>query len=265
MYIVILMKKLLKPVLIFLFLISTASLLNAQFYQVYGYLTPDANEKELVYWTSFIPSSDHSYEFFGDTVSRQGLFAHSFELEYGITNNLTVALYFDFEQPKGESIRWIRTKAVMLYYQLFDKNLLPVDLALYAEYKLPRKGYKRSEEIEFKLIMEKDIKFHRIILNPTFEKKISGEEVTEGVEFILNGAYTYTKSLVFQPRLEYYSKMGELYDMPAYGEQKNYIFPSFDLFFGKYGQFRWHAGVGIGLTNPADNLIIKSILSWGFF
>ena len=175
------MKKILKPVLIFLFLIGTASFLNAQFYQVYEYLTPDANEKEVVYWTSYIPSSDHSYEFFGDTVNRQGLFSHSFELEYGITNNLTMALYFDFEQPKGESIRWIRTKAVMLYYQLFDKNLLPVDLALYAEYKLPRKGYKRSEEIEFKLIMEKDIKFHRIILNPTFEKKISGEEVTEGV------------------------------------------------------------------------------------
>jgi hypothetical protein len=254
-----------------LFLVSGALLfcfsahLYAQFYQVYGYTTPDANEKELVYWTSYIPSSDHSYAFFGDTLGRQGLFAHSLELEYGVTNNLTVALYFDFEQPKGENIRWIRTKAVMLYYQLFEKNLLPVDLALYAEYKLPRKDYKTSEEIEFKLILEKDIKFHRILLNPTFEKKISGEEVAEGVEFILNGAYTYLKSPVFQPRLEYYSKMGELYDMPAYSEQKNYIFPSFDLFFGKYGQFRWHAGVGFGLTDPADNIIIKSILSWGFF
>ena len=191
--------------------------------------------------------------------------AYSLELEYGITNRLTVALYADFEQPKGESLRYIRAKAVMLYYQLFEKNQMPVDFALYAEYKLPRKGYKESEEIEFKLIMEKDIKFHRIILNPTFEKKISGEDVTEGVEFILNGAYTYTKSLVFQPRLEYYSKMGELIDAHPWGEQKNYIFPSFDLYFGKYGQFRWHAGVGFGITNPADNLIVKSILSWGFF
>jgi len=238
--------------------------LHAQFYQVYGYTTPGANEKELVYWTTYIPSSDQSYSFFGDTVSRQGMFAHSMELEYGITNNLTVAIYFDFEQPKGQNCRWVYTKGVMLYYQLFQKNLLPVDLALYAEYKLPRKGYKHSEEIEFKLIMEKDIKYHRIILNPTFEKKISGEDVTEGMEFILNGAYTYFKSDKFQPRLEYYSKMGELYDPTSFGEQKNYIFPSFDLFFGKYLQFRWHAGVGFGLTNPADNIIVKSILSWGF-
>jgi len=248
-----------------LLLIVCSSTIKAQFYQVYGYLTAEANEKELVYWTTYIPSSDQSYSFFGDTVSRQGLFAHSLELEYGITNKFTVALYADFEQPKGSDFRWVRTKAVALYYQLFEKNLLPVDLALYAEYKLPRRGYKNSEEIEFKLIMEKDIKAHRIILNPTFEKKVSGEDVSEGVEFIFNAAYLYTGNSKFQPRLEYYSKIGELYDPHSFGEQKNYIFPSFDLYFGKYGQFRWHAGVGFGLTDPADNIIIKSILSVGFF
>jgi hypothetical protein len=259
------MSKFYTSVLFFALIHSISLDLKSQFYQVYGYETLDANEKELVYWTSFIPSSDAEYPFFGDTVSRQGLFAHSFEIEYGISNRLTVALYADFEQPKGKNVKWVRTKAVMLYYSLFEKNKMPLDMALYLEYKLPRKDYKRSEEIELKLILEKDIKFHRIILNPTFEKKISGEDVQEGVEFILNGAYTYTGSLVFQPRLEYYSKMGELYNMPSYADQNNYIFPSFDLFFGKYGQFRWHAGVGFGLTDPSDNMVIKSILSWEFF
>ena len=259
------MKNTLRIFILGLLFTGSSQVLNAQFYQVYGYLTAEANEKELVYWTSYIPSSDHDYPFFGDTVSRKGMFAHSIELEYGITNKLTVALYADFEQPKGSNIRWVRTKAVALYYQLFEKNLLPVDLALYAEYKLPRKGYKSSEEIEFKLIMEKDIRAHRVILNPTFEKKISGEDITEGVEFIFNAAYMYTGSASFQPRLEYYSKIGELYDPHSFGEQKNYIFPSFDLYFGKYSQFRWHAGVGFGLTDPADNIIVKSILAWGFF
>jgi len=259
------MKRFLLLIVVSLVLLGVTDKAKAQFYQVYGYTTPDAQEKELVYWTSFIQSSDHSYSFFGDTVGRKGLLAHSFEFEYALTNRLTVALYADFEQPKGESLRWIRTKAVMLYYQILEKNLLPVDLALYAEYKLPRKGYKNSEEIEIKLIMEKDIKAHRIILNPTFEKKISGVDVTEGVEFILNGAYLFTGNQVFQPRIEYYSKMGEPMGMNSFGEQKNYLFPAFDLYFGKYGQFRWHAGVGFGITDPADNIIVKSILSWGFF
>lgn len=237
----------------------------SQFFKVYGYATLDANEKELVLWNSYIPVSDQDYTFFDETVGRSGLLAHSIELEYGITNSFTVALYADFEQPRGMPLRYVRAKAVAIYYSFADKGLLPVDFALYGEYKLPRKGYKNYEELELKLIMEKDIGFHRVILNPTFEKKISGPDVDEGVEFVLNGAYTYTKSLVFQPRLEYYSSMGELYDLPVFAEQKHYIFPSMDVFFGKYGQFRWHAGVGFGLSGKADDLIIKSILSWEFF
>ena len=249
--------------MVVLLLFSTSA--NSQFFKVYGYATLDAGEKELVLWNSYVPASNNSYSFFGNNVERSGLLAHSIELEYGITHNFTAAIYMDFEQPKGEELRWIRSKAVMVYYSFFDKNYLPVDLALYGEYKLPRRGYGDSEEIEIKLIMEKDIGFHRIILNPTAEKKISGEDVAEGIEFILNGAYTYVKSLVFQPRVEYYSKMGELYHPHPFAEQKNYIFPSFDLYFGKNLQFRWHAGVGFGLTDPTDNLVIKSIFSWEFF
>jgi hypothetical protein len=259
------MKKAFRSLLVTGLMLGFQLTLSAQFFRVYQYTTADANEKELVYWISYIPSSDHSYPFFGDTVDRKGLLAHSVELEYGITNKLTVGLYADFEQPRGESLRYIRAKAVMLYYSLFVKNQMPVDLALYAEYKLPRKGYGNSEEIEFKLIIEKEFGFHRIDLNPTFEKKISGEDVGEGVEFSLCGSYVCTKSPVFQPRLEYYSKYGELYDIPGFDEQEHYIFPSFDLYFGKYYQFCWHAGVGFGLTGTTDNIVIKSILSWGFF
>lgn len=259
------MKNLNKIILFSILLLGTSSMAMAQFYQVYGYTTLDPSEKEFVYWTSYIPSSDHDYSFFGEDVSRKGLFAHSLEFEYGLSPNYTVAFYMDFEQPAGNDFRWIRTKAVMMHYSLFEKGQLPVDLALYAEYKLPRKGYKIAEEIEIKLIMEKDLGSHRFILNPTFEKKISGPDIEEGVEFILNGSYSFLRSSKFNPKLEYYSKMGELYDMNIFNDQKNYIFPSFDLFFGKYAQFRWHAGVGFGLTDPADNVIIKSILSWEFF
>lgn len=252
-------------VFLLFFLLVCGVQLKAQFYQVYGYATLDANEKELVLWNTYIPSSDHEYSFFGESVPRKGMFAHSMELEYGITNNFTVALYADFEQPAGKDLKWIRSKAVMIYYSFADKNLLPVDLAIYGEYKLPRPDYKNYEELEIKLIMEKDIGFHRIILNPTVEKKISGDDVGEGVEFALNGAYTYTGSLKIQPRVEYYSKMGELYEPHLFTEQTHYVFPAVDLFFGKYQQFRWHVGVGFGLTDPADNLIVKSILSWEFF
>ena len=211
-----------------------------------------------MYWTSYVPG-DGSY-------GGSNYFGHSLEVEYGITGNYTIALYADFQHSAGNDFEYIRAKAVMMHYQFLDKNALPVDLGVYLEYKPPRRmDSVKSEEIELKLILEKDIKFHRITLNPTFEKKISGMEVSEGVEFAFNGGYAYTKSMVFQPRLEFYTKMGELYDLSPFNQQQNYIFPAFDLFFGKYGQFRWHAGVGIGLTGEAEDLVVKSILSWEFF
>ncbi|HKL67933.1 MAG TPA: hypothetical protein VJ877_08590 [Bacteroidales bacterium] len=259
------MKKSIKIIPAILFLLLASSAVHAQFFRVYEYTTLDPSEKEFVYWTTYIPSSDNNYDFFGNSVSREGMFAHSLEFEYGLSPAWTIAFYMDFEQPKGENLKWIRTKAVMLHYSLFEKGQLPVDLALYGEYKLPRRDYGLSEELEFKLIIEKDFGSHRFVLNPTFEKKISGPEVDEGVEFALSGAYSFIRSLKFQPRIEYYSKMGELIEPDIFGDQEHYIFPSFDLFFGKYSQFRWHAGVGFGLTDPADNVIIKSILSWEFF
>lgn len=257
-------KTLIPGLLLFLFF-TLSNQLTGQFYKIYGYQTPDANEKEIVYWLSAIPSSDHQYSFFGEEVNRQGLLAHSLEIEYGISNHFTMAFYLDFEQPPGKDLKLIKTKTVMLHYRFFEKKARPVDMAIYLEYILPRKGYKNSEELELKFILEKDMGFHTVVLNPTFEKKISGEDVEEGVEFAFNAGYYYKKNLRIQPGLEIYSKMGELYDMKGFQDQKNYIFPSVDLFLGKNYALHWHAGIGIGLTDPADNIILKSILSFELF
>ena len=120
------MRTLFRLIVVSIILFTFCQKANSQFYQVYGYTTLDANEKELVIWNTFIPSSDHDYSFFGETAPRAGLMAHSLELEYGITRNFTVATYADFEQPQGHDLKWIRTKAVAIYYSIREKNLLPV-------------------------------------------------------------------------------------------------------------------------------------------
>ena len=63
----------------YIFLTTVISLLcwhnglDAQFFRVYGYMTAEAREKELVMWNSYIPSSDLDYSFFGENVVRDGL------------------------------------------------------------------------------------------------------------------------------------------------------------------------------------------------
>jgi hypothetical protein len=254
-----------KPLLALLFFIlvrfSLPSAASAQFYKVYEYTTPDGGEVELVYWTTYIPSSSQKYDFYGESVVREGLVAHSLEVEYGLSHHWTVAAYVDFENPADAKLRRTNLKAVLARYRFFEKGSRPVDIAVYLEYILPTKGYKNSEEIEFKTILEKDFRDLTLSLNPTFEKKVSGE-VEEGVEFNFAGGIYYKRSQFIQPGLEFYTRMGELAETRSFGEQKAVLFPTVDLFFKQY--FHWHLGAGFGLSDNSDDVILKSIFSFEY-
>jgi hypothetical protein len=243
--------------------------LHAQFYKVYDYQPTEAGEIEAAMWNSFIISSDVDYNYFGQTLSRQSLFAHSLELEYGLSNKWGIAAYFDFEDPKGGGFRHVRTKALMAHYAFFEKGSRPVDIAIYLEYIFHSRSYKDYEELEVRLILEKDVGAFRIDFNPIFEKKTSGPDVTEGVEFnyalgvyyLNNGEGVYfTKNLMIQPGIEIYGKMGELAHVKKWDDQQFHIFPTVDLFIGK--RLHWHAGIGFGLTEASDKITFKSILSY---
>jgi hypothetical protein len=252
-----------KKIIFLVFLISPF-ISYGQFFKVYPYMTAEAGEKEVVYWFSAV-SSDHQYSFFGDVIDRHGLTAHSVELEYGLSNKWTAGLYFDFEQPAGQQLRHIKTKALMFHGRFWEKGERPVDLGLYVEYILPRKEYADAEQLELKIIMEKDFGFHSLVLNPTFEKNVSGHDISEGLEFAVNGGWYYRESLKIQPGVEFYTKWGEVREMSPFKESNVYLFPSIDIIFGTHGSITWHTGAGFGLTEPADNFVFKSILSFGFF
>ncbi len=259
-------KKILFIAFVFLFSLPT---LHAQFYRVYDYQPTEAGEIEAAMWNSFVLSSDVDYDYFGQTLSRQSLLAHSLELECGLSKKWGIAAYFDFEDPKGGGLRHVRTKALMAHYAFFDKGSRPVDIAIYLEYIFNSRNYEDSEELEVRLILEKDVGPFRIDLNPIFEKKTSGSEVSEGMEFnyalgiyyLNNGEGIYfTKNLMVQPGIEFYGKMGEATHMKKWDDQRHYIFPTVDLFIGK--RLHWHAGLGFGLTKASDKITFKSILSY---
>jgi len=251
-------------------IISLLSLqaLHAQLYKVYGYQPAEAGELEFVIWNSYVLSSDVSYNFFGREMDRKNLMAHSLELEYGLSNKFGIAAYIDFEDPKGGSFRHIRTKAIMAHYAFFEKGSRPLDIAIYLEYIINNKDYKDYEELEVRLILEKDIGAFRVDFNPIFEKKTSGSKADEGLEFNYalgvyysnneEGIYS-SKNIMIQPGIEFYGKMGEISDFKPFKKQRHYIFPTLDFFIGK--RFRWHTGIGFGLTEASDKITIKSILS----
>ena len=234
-----------------------------QFYKIYGYRTLDASEWELVYWNSYVVSSENAMDFFDEhDIGREGLIAHSIEVEYGLSHKWTVAAYLDFYDPSGASLKYVRAKAVACRYRFYEKGSRPVDVGLYLEFKFPRKSFDDAEELEAKVILEKDIGFWTAVLNPTFEKKISGDDVGEGTEFNFSTGLYYRAYPWIEPGLEYYSKFGELRDFTPQDDQQHLLFPTLDLIFKM--RYRLHTGVGIGLTEASDDLIWKTIFSVEF-
>lgn len=244
---------------IFLF----ASRAEARHFKVYGYQGPAAGEVELVYWTDYVVSSDGLMPFFGETVDREGLWAHTLEIEYGVTDQWTVAGYGDFEQPSGENLEFVQWRAVVARYRFFEKGERFFDPAIYLEYYLPDPAYtgEAKERIEARLILEKQIGPSVLRLNPKVEKVLSGPDVEEGLEFEYGASLYWNLSSRFRPGLEVYGSMGEFVNLRSRESQQHYLVPA--VTWKVLPNVAWNLGVAFGLTGASDDLAVKSIVEIG--
>ena len=242
-------------------LLMTALPVHARDFKVYGYKTPSQGEVELVYWWDYFVKSDKDYDYFGETLDREGLQRHTFEIEYGITDRWTVAGYADFEKPKDGDFEYVQARAVVTRYRFFEQGERFLDGAIYIEYYLPYKKYRESEKVETRVILEKDLGPIAIVLNPIFDKNISGG-VEEGMEFEYAAGLYYRATPWLTPGIEFYGEMGELSDLNPVDEQEHFIFPAAKFKFPH--DVGLDVGYGFGLTDDSDDQVLKVILELEF-
>lgn len=258
------------PTLLVFFLAAAAA--RGQFFRVYEYKTADAGAVEVSYWTTYIGSSDEEMAYFDKTVSREKMWAHSFEVEYGLSHKLTVGYYADCLDPQGGSFEYVRSK-LLARYRLFEKFERPFDLALYGEYIIPDKDYDDAEKFEFRLVVEKDLGPIRIALNPILEKKTSGDDVDEGIEFAYAAGFYYddagdglwnTPDWAVRPGVEFYGEIGEVSRPKGSSRQGHYVFPVLDLYYTRHPGWKahWNVGTGFGLGGEAHDVVLKSIVTF---
>lgn len=75
------------------------------------------------------------------------------ELEYGLTDHLDAALYQVYEQKENDKMKYSGYK-YRLRYRFAEKNVLPIDVLLYAEH---QEKVDAKNVFEGKLILAKDI------------------------------------------------------------------------------------------------------------
>lgn len=236
---------------------------QARGFKVYGYATPSQGEVELVYWFDHVLQSGARYDFAGRptiVVDKEGLSRHSLELEYGVTDRWTIAGYLDFEDHPDASFEYVQFRTVVSRYRLFEAGERFFDTALYFEYYIPNAAYGRSEKLETRLIFEKTFAPVNVRINPIFEKALSAPDVDEGVEFEY-AAGVYTPVAPVRLGLEFFGSLGEFGNWKPWDAQTHYLVPAVKF---PIGPTEVDLGVGVGLTQASDDLLVKSIVAYAF-
>lgn len=183
------------------------------------------------------------------------------ELQYGLTEQLDLTVYQNFEQgPATNQDLKFDSTAVELRYLLAPRGEWPVDVLVYLE---AYKKYSSTEfELEPKLVVGKACGSWRWTANLFAEVEIDGSaEITPA--FALAGGYDYSEKLRFG--LEATSALaetvtasgGESHELVAAAGPTLNFQPSPKLFVTTH--------VGFGLTKAAADLQVNALLGIWFF
>jgi hypothetical protein len=115
---------------------------------------------------------------------------------------------------------------------------------------------------EIRPIVDRQLGRWYLSFNPALDRALHGPGVNRGVEFSPNAKASFNFTKRIAGGLEYYGAYGPLTDFDPVGQQQQQIFPVIDVDFGPQWEFNF--GVGFGLTNSTDHLIVKCILGRRF-
>jgi hypothetical protein len=135
-----------------------------------------------------------------------------------------------------------------------------VGLSLSAEFGYQQRRFSTDTwTLELRPIIDKQWGPWYLSFNPALGLSLQGENAGRGLDFnpSLKISYDFTKKIA--GGIEYYGSLGPLRGFDPLQQQQHQLFPAIDLNLGPDWEFNF--GVGFGLTESTDRLIVKMI--WG--
>ncbi len=184
---------------------------------------------------------------------------HQIELEYGVLDHLQVAYYEVYTQDRAKD--WERDAfKIETKLRLAEAGQWPVDIAFYTEYKNPD-GHRRvrSDELENKVILSRDLGSWNLIGNFIFAKDINNGNPWE---------FKYTAGLSYaltpRPRLglEIQEALGDSDVFGRLGHRELLLVPG--IYTSLTPHIRLVAGPAFGLTRYSDEFQLRSIVEVEF-
>ena len=140
---------------------------------------------------------------------------------------------------------------------------LPVGLSLSAEFGYQRAAFSADTwTLELRPIIDKQLGKWYLSFNPTVDRSFHGPSVHQGLVFSPNFKAGYDITKRVNMGVEYYGSLGPITGFDPLQDQQQQILPAVDLNLGPNWEFNF--GVGIGITQATDHLLVKMILGRRF-
>lgn len=115
---------------------------------------------------------------------------------------------------------------------------------------------------EIRPIVDKQLGKLYMSFNPTFDRSFHGPAVRQGVVFSPNFKIGYDVTKKINAGVEYYGSLGPVTGFDPVRDQQQQIIPCVDLNLSPEWEFNF--GVGVGVTQGTDHLLVKMILGRRF-
>jgi hypothetical protein len=235
---------------------------------------PQGNYEVQVYGSELVPKGSTMVELhsnvtvrgtkqvIGGVLPTEHAVHETLEVTHGFSEWFETGFYqFTSHQP-GLGWFWVGTH-IRPRFSVPARYRLPVGLSLSNEIGYQRPNFSPDTWTwEMRPIIDKQMGRWYASFNPTLDRSFHGPSAGRGVGFSPNFRVSYDLSRRVAAGLEYYGSVGPVFTWDPLREQEQMILPAIDLNLGPRWEFNF--GVGLGVTQSTDRLLVKMILGYRF-
>jgi len=185
------------------------------------------------------------------------------EITQGITDWFETGFYiFTSVNPHQGGWQWVGDH-IRPRVRVPEEWKWPVGVSLSLEFGYQRHYFSADTwTLEIRPIVDKQVGRWYLAFNPTFDRSFHGPSVSHGLVFSPNFKAGYDVTKKINLGLEYYGELGPVGNFDPLRDQQQQIVPCIDLNLSPKWEFNF--GVGVGVTQGTDHLLVKMILGRRF-
>lgn len=184
------------------------------------------------------------------------------EITHGFTDYFECGFYIFTNAQSNVGWQWVGDH-IRPRFAVPESWHWPVGVSISNEIGYQRRPYSTATwDWEIRPIVDKQLGPWYMSFNPALDRAFDGPDVNQGLVFSPNFKLSYDFTRVFTGGFEYYGSVGPINDFVPFKFQEHQFFPAIDLNLSPKWEFNF--GVGIGVTQSTDHLIVKMIIGYRF-